>query len=163
MRHNRGRRWSRRQQKTYSNLNNTLQNEFNRNQSMKIPRMLQKNHNYTYVGRCKCGYGPNAYYKDPNGNVIHANQLIRTSQMNPGIKKSNAFQNSPERVISSQIELYRICNQCGAQVRDDAYFCTECGNELMNSPLVTKKEQIDFLKDKIRDLKTQMKILKKNK
>lgn len=30
---------------------------------------------YRYVGYCRCGYGPNAYYQTPDGRVIPAYQL----------------------------------------------------------------------------------------
>jgi len=32
---------------------------------------------YTYIGPCRCGYGPHAFYLDPSGRVIHAWQLYR--------------------------------------------------------------------------------------
>jgi len=27
---------------------------------------------YAYIGPCRCGYGPNAYYRDPTGKVVPA-------------------------------------------------------------------------------------------
>lgn len=27
---------------------------------------------YTYIGPCRCGMGPHAYYKDPSGRIVHA-------------------------------------------------------------------------------------------
>jgi len=31
---------------------------------------------YIYVGPCRCGFGPNAFYITPTGQIIHAWQLI---------------------------------------------------------------------------------------
>jgi len=38
---------------------------------------------YTYVGPCRCGFGPHAYYLDSSGRIVHAWQLYRwpVSQM----------------------------------------------------------------------------------
>ncbi|MCM8784974.1 MAG: hypothetical protein NC827_05550 [Candidatus Omnitrophica bacterium] len=30
---------------------------------------------YTYIGPCRCGRGPHAFYQDPNGRIVHAWQL----------------------------------------------------------------------------------------
>ena len=30
---------------------------------------------YDYVGRCRCGFGPNAFYRMSNGKTIHASQI----------------------------------------------------------------------------------------
>lgn len=30
---------------------------------------------YTYIGPCRCGTGPHAYYQAPDGRIIHAWQL----------------------------------------------------------------------------------------
>ncbi len=27
---------------------------------------------YTYIGPCRCGFGPHAYYQEPSGRIIHA-------------------------------------------------------------------------------------------
>ena len=29
---------------------------------------------YTYVGPCRCGFGPHAFYVDPSGRLVHASQ-----------------------------------------------------------------------------------------
>lgn len=31
---------------------------------------------YRYVGYCRCGFGPNAFYQDASGNIVHASQLF---------------------------------------------------------------------------------------
>ncbi len=123
---------------------------------------------YTYIGRCRCGYGPNAYYRDQKGNVIPANQL---NQRSPPVQKINNPSYIPKRTVvpnalqnskSPKMETYRICNKCGARVRNDAYFCTECGNALGDPSFLPKKDKINLLKHQIRDLKIQIKNLKKN-
>ena len=30
---------------------------------------------YTYVGPCRCGIGPHAFYMDPSGRLVHASQV----------------------------------------------------------------------------------------
>jgi len=32
---------------------------------------------YTYIGPCRCGMGPHAYYQDPSGRIVHAWHLYR--------------------------------------------------------------------------------------
>jgi hypothetical protein len=31
---------------------------------------------YTYVGPCRCGFGPHAYYMDSEGRLVHASQIF---------------------------------------------------------------------------------------
>jgi hypothetical protein len=31
---------------------------------------------YTYIGPCRCGFGPDAFYQDKSGRVVHASQLL---------------------------------------------------------------------------------------
>jgi hypothetical protein len=30
---------------------------------------------YTYIGPCRCGFGPDAFYRDKSGRIIHASQV----------------------------------------------------------------------------------------
>jgi predicted RNase H-like nuclease (RuvC/YqgF family) len=32
---------------------------------------------YAYVGPCRCGFGPDAFYRDKNGRIVHAAQVNR--------------------------------------------------------------------------------------
>jgi len=32
---------------------------------------------YTYIGPCRCGMGPHAFYLDESGRIVHAWQLYR--------------------------------------------------------------------------------------
>lgn len=32
---------------------------------------------YSYIGPCRCGTGPNAFYQDASGRIVHAWQLYR--------------------------------------------------------------------------------------
>jgi hypothetical protein len=32
---------------------------------------------YTYVGPCRCGFGPDAFYQDKGGRIVHAHQVYR--------------------------------------------------------------------------------------
>lgn len=31
---------------------------------------------YRYIGPCWCGWGPNAFYQDESGRIVHASQLF---------------------------------------------------------------------------------------
>ncbi|MDI6784226.1 MAG: hypothetical protein QME64_09070 [bacterium] len=42
---------------------------------------------YTYIGPCRCGCGPDAYYQDANGRILHAAQVFATNPDMP-ISKS---------------------------------------------------------------------------
>ena len=32
---------------------------------------------YTYMGPCRCGFGPDAFYQDKSGRIVHASQVFR--------------------------------------------------------------------------------------
>ncbi len=32
---------------------------------------------YTYIGPCRCGFGPDAYYMDKSGRILHVNEVLR--------------------------------------------------------------------------------------
>ncbi len=186
MRHNRGRRWARFPAKASVNQRNSPRNTFPP-YNFRNNNRPTGNNNITYIGRCRCGYGPNAYYKTSNGKILQYNQINQPVRINSIPKPKEKFSNivqynpinqpvqinpipkpkstkkTPKELFPPQVIASRICSRCGSQVGDDAYFCTECGNELTHSPYMTKKEQVEFLKEKIRDLKGQIKILKKKK
>ncbi len=31
---------------------------------------------YTYIGPCRCGWGPHAFYRDPSGRIVHASEVF---------------------------------------------------------------------------------------
>jgi len=31
---------------------------------------------HDYLGPCRCGFGPNAFYRTPEGRIVHASQLF---------------------------------------------------------------------------------------
>ncbi|PIV70079.1 MAG: hypothetical protein COS08_02120 [Euryarchaeota archaeon CG01_land_8_20_14_3_00_38_12] len=33
---------------------------------------------YSYIGPCRCGHGPDAYYRTPDGRILHASQVSGT-------------------------------------------------------------------------------------
>jgi len=35
---------------------------------------------YTYIGHCRCGIGPNAYYQDTHGRIHHYNEIIHQGE-----------------------------------------------------------------------------------
>jgi len=117
----------------------------------------------TYVGRCKCGFGPNAFYKNAKGEIIHANQIIQN-------RSSGKMKNSQEDIMDSmaqnftpKMEYYRTCNKCGAHVVEEALFCSECGNMLDEFYTIpSKKERIDAVINRIKELKNQIKEIKRS-
>jgi hypothetical protein len=32
---------------------------------------------YIYIGPCRCGFGPDAFYQDRSGRIVHASQVYR--------------------------------------------------------------------------------------
>lgn len=54
---------------------------------------------YEYVGNCRCGLGPHALYRDKEGKLYHATQVIGT------LKEGNVekqIQPMPERVLAGR-------------------------------------------------------------
>lgn len=45
---------------------------------------------YQYVGSCRCGYGPNAHYRDPNGRVVSARNLFAAGSVQPDRQTAEA-------------------------------------------------------------------------
>jgi len=41
------------------------------------PRMAHSS-GYSYIGPCRCGTGPNAFYQGPNGRIVPARQVYRS-------------------------------------------------------------------------------------
>jgi hypothetical protein len=35
----------------------------------------------TYIGPCRCGYGPHAYYRRADGATVHASDIARTAPL----------------------------------------------------------------------------------
>ena len=38
---------------------------------------------YAYLGPCRCGRGPDAYYRTPDGRIVHASQMFQESVQTP--------------------------------------------------------------------------------
>ena len=41
-----------------------------------VGRVAQAPAGYTYMGACRCGHGPRAYYQDASGRVLPASQVF---------------------------------------------------------------------------------------
>ncbi|MEX2725174.1 MAG: DUF5320 domain-containing protein [Candidatus Freyarchaeota archaeon] len=72
---------------------------------------------YRYVGRCRCGYGPNAYYQAPDGSVVPAYQIfggaalpqkVPSTAPNSSIDQEKALK---QRLESLQEEIAEVTNQ----------------------------------------------------
>jgi len=62
---------------------------------------------YRYVGYCRCGYGPNAYYQTPDGRTIPAYQLFaETSNIQPQTSYPNApaSPQDREKILKERLE-----------------------------------------------------------
>ncbi|MEM3586454.1 MAG: hypothetical protein QXO71_03950 [Candidatus Jordarchaeaceae archaeon] len=71
---------------------------------------------YKYIGRCRCGYGPNAYYQAPNGSIIPANRMFtgRIQQASyPAISVNSQDREKmlKERLERLQEEISEVTNQ----------------------------------------------------
>ncbi len=73
---------------------------------------------YRYIGYCRCGYGPNAYYQAPDGSYVPAYQMFSRgmpqSQKNyPSVPVSTADQEKilKERLEHLQEEIADVTNQ----------------------------------------------------
>ena len=58
---------------------------------------------YTYVGPCRCGTGPHAFYQDPNGRVVHVQQLCRLE--GPTAPTKEEFKTELEVLKKDKVEL----------------------------------------------------------
>ncbi len=72
---------------------------------------------YRYIGRCRCGYGPNAYYQAPDGSVVPAYQIfggatlpqsIPSTVLNSSIDQEKTLK---QRLESLQEEIAEVTNQ----------------------------------------------------
>ena len=41
------------------------------------PEVIVGPSGYTYIGPCRCGIGPHAYYRDSSGRIVHTWQAFR--------------------------------------------------------------------------------------
>lgn len=56
---------------------------------------------YRYVGPCRCGFGPNAFYQDTQGRIVHASQVFWNPPPPPYDEESG------EETIEEKIERLR--------------------------------------------------------
>ncbi|MEM2957717.1 MAG: hypothetical protein QW261_05495 [Candidatus Jordarchaeaceae archaeon] len=74
---------------------------------------------YRYVGRCRCGYGPNAYYQAPDGSVVPAYQIFggeisQPQRASPNVPNSAIVDQEKtlkQRLESLQEEIAEVTNQ----------------------------------------------------
>src|SRR4030042_6018200 len=64
---------------------------------------------YTYIGPCRCGFGPDAYYQDKSGRVVHASQVFRTG-ISPVPTKED-FEGEVGRLKEEKAELEERINE----------------------------------------------------
>lgn len=71
---------------------------------------------YRYVGHCRCGHGPNAYYQTPDGDIIPAWQIFtgrnsQTSYPTVSVSSSDREKMLKERLERLQEEISEVTNQ----------------------------------------------------
>lgn len=62
---------------------------------------------YRYIGPCRCGAGPHAFYQDPSGRIIHARELWLRGSLPPSkedIRAELEMLKEEKAAIEKQIE-----------------------------------------------------------
>jgi hypothetical protein len=138
---------------TNSNNNTNITNRgFNRIRA--TPRQIN---GYQYVGACRSGVGPNAYYKR-----LKDNKIVNYSEINQKVdnKVENRRTTKKLETIKEKNDSVNFCINCGSELHPDAYYCSECG-AYQGDNNYTKQDVIKNLKAKIRDIKYKIKEVKK--
>ncbi|MHA1231139.1 MAG: hypothetical protein ACTSRP_19815 [Candidatus Helarchaeota archaeon] len=114
---------------------------------------------FEYIGPCRCGIGPNAFYRNIKENkVYHYSEIVNINTKNASInKKSKESKSSKKKSDSSDV---RFCYNCGASILPEAYYCSECG-AYQEVDRISKQEKIDELKEQLKNIKNKIKNLKK--
>ncbi|MHA1269076.1 MAG: hypothetical protein ACTSPY_04755 [Candidatus Helarchaeota archaeon] len=138
---------------------NQIQNSNNRNNS-RIPysnrNFINNSNEYTYIGPCRCGLGPNAYYKRKNSNEIVSYTQIQNSTNKISGKSLNKMNSG--KVNQGKNEAIKFCYNCGATLIPEAYYCSECGEYQGND--LSAKESVEDLKNQIKKIKEKIKNMK---
>ncbi|MBD3229558.1 MAG: hypothetical protein GF329_15360 [Candidatus Lokiarchaeota archaeon] len=169
----RNRRGRQKFNRTKGNKNISSKRNFNRTRV--APKQIN---GYTYVGACRCGLGPNAYYKNnKSGEIKNYSEIQNTNNQQNSVVQINTprnrfIQNNNRNIDRKQIEKklldesddssddeVRFCANCGNELYPNAYYCSECG--AFQQQVVSKKEIIQNLKEKIRNIKYKIKDVKK--
>jgi hypothetical protein len=58
---------------------------------------------YTYIGPCRCGFGPDAFYRDKSGGVIHASQVYHRGI--PATPTKDDFEAEVDQLRAEKAEL----------------------------------------------------------
>ncbi|MGQ9640035.1 MAG: DUF5320 domain-containing protein [Candidatus Bathyarchaeia archaeon] len=67
---------------------------------------------YYYLGPCRCGFGPHAYYKTADGRILHASQIpftaLQAATLPPRLEPEEEIRLLKEEAKNLQDELRRI-------------------------------------------------------
>jgi len=58
---------------------------------------------YTYLGPCRCGFGPDAFYRDKSGRIVHAVQVRRRGI--PTIPAAEGFEAEVGQLVAEKADL----------------------------------------------------------
>ena len=63
---------------------------------------------YTYIGHCRCGFGPNAFYQDANGRIVHASRVycgeIREPRVEEDLTKEITYLKKEKEELEKRIK-----------------------------------------------------------
>jgi hypothetical protein len=69
---------------------------------------VQSPSGYSYVGGCRCGFGPNAYYQDTQGQIVPSRALFTGVAQTPGeLERLRAEKADLERRLGEMEERLR--------------------------------------------------------
>ena len=58
---------------------------------------------YTYIGPCRCGFGPDAFYQDKSGRIVHASQIYHRGI--PATPTEEEFEAEVDRLKEEKTEV----------------------------------------------------------
>jgi len=71
---------------------------------------------YTYIGHCRCGTGPHAFYQDESGRIVHAWQLWH--RVPPSTCSKEALWSELEALKDEKVRLEKRIEELEKQVKE---------------------------------------------
>lgn len=71
---------------------------------------------YTYIGPCRCGAGPHAFYQDESGRIVHARHLYRWGI--PPVPTAKDLKDELEALKEEKAEIEKLIEKLEAQVKE---------------------------------------------
>ncbi|MGB9893192.1 MAG: hypothetical protein ACPLRA_02175 [Candidatus Saccharicenans sp.] len=83
------------------------------------PAAAQVPEGYRYIGPCRCGWGPNAFYQDPNGRVFQAWEVYRRSWAGAFKPTQEELKAEIEALKAEKEELEKRIDELEKQIKDE--------------------------------------------